>query len=208
MRHMWLAAVAAIVMTGCGGSGGSSGGTTAPPPVATVPPSALAAYVGTWVSACDERELNTVTITRAAGSADAIVVSYKSDYYANLNCTGAIVATWTQSADVSAVYAGSVDSSIVFTPGTSATAARVDKVTATLPAHTESVVGSNVTHTVRNGQAMWCIDFGGGNSSCIYDQGAQPSQTVAGGLYLRGNELFELSPSESTYVVNERFTRK
>jgi len=211
MKQIILAALAAMALAACGGGGGGSGTTApapAPAPVTPPPVSQLAGYVGAWVSACDGRELNSVTVTRASGSADAIVISYKSDYYANLNCTGNVVATWTQSADATAVYAGSVDASIVFTPGTNATAARVDKVTATLPAHTESVVGSNVTHTVRNGQAMWCIDFGGGSSSCSYDQGAQPAQTVAGGLYMRGNELFELSPSGSTYVVNERFTRK
>lgn len=209
MKQIILAALAAMALAACGGGGGGSGTTApAPAPVAPPPVSQLAGYVGTWVSACDGRELNSVTVTRASGSADAIVISYKSDYYANLNCTGNVVATWTQSADATAVYAGSVDSSIVFTPGASPTPARVDKVTATLPAHTQSVVGPNVTHTVQFGQPQWCISFGDGTSTCVHDRGAQPAQTVDGGLYLRGNEMFELSPSGSTYVVNERFTRK
>lgn len=207
MKRTWLAALAALALSGCGGGGGS-GGSATPAPVATAPVSQLAAYAGTWISACDGRELNSVTITRASGSADAIVISYKSDYYANLGCTGNVVATWTQSADATAVYAGSVDSSIVFTAGATPTPARVDKVTATLPAHTQSVVGTNVTHTVQFGQAQWCINFGDGTSTCVHDRGAQPAQTVDGGLYLRGNEMFELTPSGSTYVVNERFVRK
>lgn len=208
MKHVCLAALAALVLAACGGGGGGSGDTNTPPPVGNVPTPQLGAYIGTWVSACYERELNTVTITRASGSTDAIVIAYKSDYYANLNCTGNVVATWSQSADVTAVHAGSVDSSIVFTSGASPTPARVDKINATLPAHTQSVVGNNVTHTVQFGQPQWCIAYSDGSSTCIQDRGAQPAQTVAGGLYLRGNEMFELSPSGSTYVVNERFTRK
>lgn len=208
MKKFALAASVAFMVSACGGGGdsGSTGGPVATMPSA--PATQLASYLGTWVTACDVREQDTATITRPAGSTDAITISYRTDYYAGLNCTGIIVATWTQSASVTAVYDGTIDSSIVFTAGTAAVPAKVDKVKATLPAHTQSVVGPNVIHTVKNGQAQWCIDFGGGNSTCIYDEGAQPAASVAGGLYLRGNELFELSPSGSVYVVNERFVRK
>lgn len=209
MKKFALATTVALMVSACGGGGGDSGSATSP--VATTPtaPTAqLAGYLGTWVTNCDGREQDVATITRPAGSTDAITISYKTEYYAGLNCTGNIVATWTQSADVTAVYDGSVDSSIVFTAGSAAVPAKVDKVKATLPAHTQSVVGPNVIHTVKNGQAQWCIDFGGGNSTCIYDDGAQPAASVSGGLYLRGNEMFELTPNGSTYVVNERFVRK
>lgn len=209
MKKFVFAAAVALMVSACGGGGGDGGNPNSPVATAPAAPAAqLAGYLGTWAADCDGREQDVATITRPAGSTDSIAIAFKTEYYAGLNCTGNIVATWTQSADVTAVYDGAIDSSIVFAAGAAAVSAKVDKVKVTLPAHTQSVVGPNVIHTVKNGRAQWCIDFGGGNSTCIYDDGAQPAASTSGGLYLRGNELFELTPSGSVYVANERYVRK
>lgn len=167
----------------------------------------LAGYVGTWSGDCSDHAIDNATIT--SPSNNTITIAMRTDYYAGVNCTGAIIATETEGADVTATYVETIDLSIVFTQGSAATPAKVDKITASLPQHTRSISGTAVTHTVQNGQAMWCIDFGGGNQSCIWDEGTYPAQSgVTGGLYLQNNFLYELSPSGSLYVVNERFTKK
>jgi hypothetical protein len=91
----------------------------------------------------------------------------------------------------------------------SAVKVKVDKVSATLSAHTVTVSGSAVTHTVVNGQARWCIDYGGGNSVCLKDEDTYPAQgTSTGGLYLQGDTLYQLELNGSVYTVDERFTKQ
>lgn len=207
MKKFMFAVVASAGLSACGGGGGGSGDVA--PPVQQAPVFPLAAYIGTWAGDCANHEMDTVTITRPAGSLDTIILAFRTEYFSGANCTGTILATETQSADASATYAGTADSSIVFTQGATAVAAKVDRVTASLPQHTRSIVGPGVVHTVVNGQAQWCINYGGGNSTCVRDDGTYAAQTgVAGGLHARGNEFFELSPSGNLYVVNQRFTKK
>jgi hypothetical protein len=210
MKKSMLAVVVLAGLSACGGGGGGGGDSgNGAPPVQPAPVFPLSAYIGTWAGDCADHEIDTVTVTRPAGSSDTISLDIKTEYFSAANCTGTILATETQSAGASATYAGTIDSSIVFTQGATAVAAKVDRVTASLPQHTRSIVGPGVVHTVVNGQAQWCIDYGGGSSTCIRDDGTYPAQTgVAGGLHTRGNEFFELSPSGSVYVVNQRFTKK
>lgn len=195
-------ALICALLTGCGGGGDSS--SAAPAPTAQ-----LSSYLGNWASDCHDHAIDSVAISRPAGSIDSITVSYKTDYYVNANCTGNILGTETQSTDATATYVGAVESSIVFTQGASAVPATVDKVTASLPQHTISVVGAGVTHTVVNGQAQWCMDYGNGNSICINDDGTRPAQNgTAGGLYTQNGLLYELMPIGSIYQVNGRFNKK
>lgn len=196
----------AACLSACGGGGGSAGSGGATLPAQTMQ---LGAYLGTWGSDCASHGVDTVVISRPAGSTDSITIAFRTDYYANADCSGGVVATWTQSADVTATYAGTADTSIVPTPGAASVAATVDKVTVSLPQHTATVTGPNVVHTITNGQAQWCINYANGDSTCIKDEGTYPAQSgVAGGLYLQGNTLYELVPSGTQYAVDERFTRK
>jgi hypothetical protein len=214
MRHLAfaLAAFAALTLSGCGGGGGnpgSTGATGTPLPTGSTSAAQLDAYLGTWASDCTDHAVDTATIARAAGTPATISIAIKTDYYTGANCSGSIVGTLTASADATATYDGTVDAAIVFTPGAAAVAAKVDKVVAGLAQHTASVSGTGVTHTTVNGQPQWCIDFGGGSTTCLKDEGSYPAQTgIAGGLYIQGNTLYELVPSGSIYNVDERFTRR
>jgi hypothetical protein len=202
MKAWAFVGVAVGVLSGCGGGGGG-GGSTAAPPAATTSP--LDAYAGTWASACADHAVATLVIARPAGTADAITVGNKTDYYANADCTGAIVGTVTQSADATATYTGTVDATIAPTPGAAAISVKVDKLTASLPAHTLSVTGSGVTHTT----GQWCIAYANGTSTCIRDEGTYPAQNgVAGGLALQGNTLYDLTANGSAWVVDGVFTKK
>lgn len=197
MKAWTFVGVAVAVLSGCGGGGGSSSTT---PPASTTSP--LDAYAGTWASACSDHAVATLVIAR---SADAITVGNKTDYYANADCTGAIVGTVTQSADASATYPGTVDASITPAPGAAAIPVKVDKLTANLPAHTLSVTGSGVTHTT----GQWCIAYANGTSTCIKDEGTYPAQNgVAGGLALQGNTLYDLTTNGASWVVDGVFTKK
>jgi hypothetical protein len=207
MKNSGFAAATLVLISACGGGGGDSGGSASA--AAPAPTTQLAAYIGNWASDCYDHAIDSAAISRPAGSSDSITISFKTDYYVNANCTGNIIGTETQSADATATYAGTVDSSIVFTQGAAAIPAKVDKVIASLPAHTVSITGTGVVHTVTNGQAQWCMDYGNGSSICINDEGTRPATSgVAGGLYLQAGVLYELTPSGSLYVVNERFNKK
>ena len=202
MKAWAYVGVAVAVLSGCGGGGGG-GGSSAPPPAATTSP--LDAYAGTWASACADHAVSTLIIARSAGTADAITVGNKTDYYANADCTGNIVGTVTQSADATATYDGTVDASIAPAPGAAAISVNVDKLTANLPQHMLSVTGSGVTHTT----GQWCIAYANGTSTCIKDEGTYPAQNgVAGGIALQGNTLYDLTASGSSWVVDGVFTKK
>ena len=200
MKAWAFVGVTVVVLSGCGGGGGDGG---AAPPAATTSP--LDAYAGTWASACTDHAVSTLVIARSAGTTDAITVGNKTDYYANADCTGAIVGTVTQSADATATYTGSVDASITPAPGAAPLSVKVDKLTANLPQHTLSVTGSGVTHTT----GQWCIAYANGTSTCIKDEGTYPAQNgVAGGVALQGNTLYDLTASGSSWVVDGVFTKK
>lgn len=196
------ALTAAAVLSGCGG-GGDGAGTSAP--AAT----RLAGYVGTWSTACSNHRMDTIVVGRPAGSTDSVTVAYRTDYYLGTDCAGPILATITQSADATATFTGSVDASIVPTPGAAPIAVRVDKVTASVPAYTLNVTGSGVVKSVVNGTTQWCVNFGNAGSSCIEDKGTYAAQNnVAGGIAIQGNTLYDLNADGAAWTVDEIFTRK
>jgi hypothetical protein len=211
MKQLCLAGALLLAISACGG-GGDTPSSGATPPVSTTPATpatALAAYISTWATSCNFHAIDTATITRAPGSGEAISIAYKTDYYSNADCTGAILGTWTQDASATAVYVATVDAPVVFTQGAAAVPARVDGVTTTLPRHNWLVTGSGVVHTVVNGFAQWCINYANGDGSCIADAGpysAGPLSFV--GLTMQGNVMYELRANEPLYLVNKAYRRQ
>lgn len=196
-------AVLGAMVSACGGGGNGGDNSSAP----QAPTNRLAGYVGNWSADCSDHAMDSATIT--SPSANVLTIKTRTDYYAGSNCTGAIIATQTDSADVTATYVDSVDSSVVFTKGAAATPTKVDRITASLPQHTTSVTGTGVNRVIQGGQAQWCIAFSGGNQTCVWDEGTYAAASgVSGGLFLQNNTLYELSPNGSQYVINDRFTRK
>jgi len=191
------------MVSGCGGGGDSSPAA----PVTSAPVNKLAAYVGTWVARCDDHELMEATITSPA--INTLKIASRSDYYAGANCTGAIVATETESGEITATYVETIDSSIVLSNGAVATPGKVDKITASRTASTRSITGTGVTRVVANGQPQWCINFGNGSQSCVLDEGTDPAQSgIVGGLYIQSNVFYELLPKGSLYEAYGRYTKK
>jgi hypothetical protein len=208
MKRLFIAGVIAVGLSACGGGDGA-GGNTSTAPVAATPATPLSAYIGNWASSCHMHQIDSRTITRIPGTTDSISISYKTDYYVNHDCTGAVIGTWTQNPNVTAVYAGTVESSIVFTEGSAAVPHRVDKVMASLPQHVWSVTGTGVVHLVTDGFAEWCIDYMDGDGSCIADSGTSPAAVISlAALYLEGNALYELMWNGSAYSANEALNRQ
>lgn len=204
MKRLFIAGVIVAGLSACGGGGNAS---TAP--VAATPATPLSAYIGNWASSCHMHQIDSRTIARTPGTTDSISIAYQTDYYVNHDCTGAVIGTWTQSANVTAVYSGTVESSIVFTEGSAAVAHSVDKVIARLPQHTWLVTGTGVVHLVADGEAQWCIEYIDGDGSCIADSGTSPAAAFSlEALYLEGNALYELMWNGSSYSANEALNRQ
>lgn len=213
MKNVFVSTVF-VCLAGCGGGGGSApttAGVPATSPQAQSPAvtERLASYIGTWSSDCLNHELETASIVRTPGTTDSINISLKTEYFSAANCSGSLLATETDTGVFTAKYVATVNSAIVFAPNASAVPANVDQVTASRTQSRKSVIGSGVVHTVKNGQAQWCIDFGGGNSTCVWDMGTEPAQSGAtGALFIQGSDLYVLSPSGSVYAVDSKFKRK
>jgi hypothetical protein len=206
MKHTCLAGALLLALSACGGGGTQNNGVS--PPVSASPATPLAAYIGTWATACSFHAIDTIAITRAPGSGEAISMTYKTDYYSGANCTGAILGTWTRSASATAAYDGTVDASVVFTQGVAALPARVDKVTTTLPAHTWLVTGPGVVYSVVNGYAQWCIAYANGDGACLADPGTVSAGiALPAGLTIQHKVLYELSSVASVYQVLKGYQR-
>lgn len=195
--------VAIFALAGCGGGGGGSESTPTPLPE----PVRLAPYIGSWTEGCDGHELATHVIART--SADTINFAAKSQYFANSGCTGAILGTETSSANVTMTYTGVTDSSVVLKAGSAAVPAKIDLVTVRLPQGSTTVTGPGVVHTVKDGQARWCITYSVGNSVCIIDDGVEPAQgPISAGLYATGNEMHLVLASGGTYASDLRLVKQ
>ena len=202
MKNKLAIALVCTLMTACGGGGGDSASAPAPTPAT----SALAGYAGVWEAPCDGRERETATFTIDASG--ALAISSKTEYFALVGCTGPVLATETLSANFTAVFTGSVDASVQLAQGAAPTPIKVDSVSSSVPSYSMQITGSGVVRSTLNGQAQWCIDFGGGSRTCVRDEGVQLAATARGGLYLKGNQLFSLDTNGSTFVVGGIYTKK
>ena len=202
MKANLLSILGIAILSGCGGGSDAP----APPPPATA--TQLAAYVGTWSTTCANHRADRINVGPTAGATDSVTVAYRTDYYLNSDCTGPILATFTQSADAIATWTGSVDATITPTPGAAPVTVRIDQVSATIPSYTLVVTGSGVAKSVVNGTTQWCVSLGSGNATCIEDKGIYAGQAnVAGGITIRNNALYDLSVTGSTWTVDGIFTR-
>ncbi|MDM5181644.1 hypothetical protein PO883_31180 [Massilia sp. DJPM01] len=206
-----LSTLATVLLAGCGGGGSSGGSPTPSTPTPTPTPvvSKLAAYTGNWVAPCDSHELASMVISDTPGVADSVDIEVKSDYYMNKDCTGAVVGSEKLSAKFTAAYSGSADTATVLTPGSQSVPLKLDLLTLRAPRRTMSIDGPGVVHTVKNGQAQWCMNFAKGESSCVQDEGILEAQgPLNGAFYANGGKLYLLSPSGSVYSTDEIYTRR
>jgi len=203
MQKNWaiLLATSAALLAGCGGGGSNSD---------SVQPAgqALAGYVGSWQADCDDHERESAVITLSPSGNGSIDIATTSNYYSGRDCSGALLATQTISAKISASPNGTVDTSVKLSANTAASTITVNKINSTLPQYQLSVTGPGVKYVTIANQQQWCIDFGNGSSTCIYDEGTQKAQTNTGGLYLRGNEMFVLGTTSTGFAFDTRYVRQ
>lgn len=205
MRHM-TCAMTALLLAACGGGGGHPGSTGNSPGLGSATAN-LDAYVGTWASACASRAIDTAVIARAAGTNDALTIAVTTRYYANTECTGAVIATQTWSADATATWIGTAASAIVPGPGMAPVAASVDKVAAQLPQRTVTLTGTFVSHQTIAGQPNWCIDYTD-SAVCVPDRIYAAEPAPFDGLAVLDNVLYELKSNGVNYDAVGRFTKQ
>lgn len=204
MTYGTITTALTLLLAACGGGGGHPGSTNDTMGSATAN---LDAYVGTWTSACASSATDTAVIARAASPANTLTIAVTTQYYANTECTGNVIATQTWSDGATATWTGTVTSSIVPGPGLAALPATVDKVTAQLPQRTVTVTGSFVSRKTIAGQANWCIAYAG-SSVCVPDRVYVAEAAAFDGLALQGTDLYEAKSNGVNYDAVERFTKK
>lgn len=200
-KTLALIATTTTLLSGCGGGGG--GTTAAPLPPVALP---LAAYVGEWAGECADHQRDGAVI-KAVGN-NALSLTARTDYYDKADCSGAIVATETSSADIAMTYVSSVDSSVALGPGVAAKTIKVDQVNVVVPSSTSTLSGSGVSTVTQNGVQQQCVSFSNGDRTCVNTQGGQVGGSGPGGLYATATDMYTLISSGSGYTFEQRFSKK
>lgn len=192
-------AVAVFGLAGCGGGGGgndNSGNTSAAGP--------LAKYAGTWVQGCDGHSKETTTFT-SSNEGNTISVTSKDEYFADANCTGAVVATGTYEQPAFIIqYKDTVNNaSVKMLNGTTITAT-VDRGTGNSTGARVKYVGSGVTSSSIVGNTTKVhIVYNGGSTDLEIDDSSGGGE---GALLLLNNELLSLYPvTSTTFEVESRY---
>lgn len=205
IKLIFVGSIAAAVLTACGGGGGGGGGSDAAPTTAVVGP--LTKYEGTWGQGCDSHERDTFTFTASNGGT-SLAITEKMEYFANADCTGAIVATGTYAQpEVTAQYTKTEANAPVKMLTGEIVTASVDVVTAVKSGAKVNFTGSGVTSSVVNGETVWHIVFNNNSTDLTVDDVADTAQ---GALLLLNGELLELSPvnnSATSFNVESRYIR-
>lgn len=199
-----LAGSATALLTGCGGGGG---GTTQQLAGDSGSASPLAAYIGTWQSACDHHDRQTLVIAFKSDGSGSLELTPTGETYFKADCSGPVVATDSMSAKITGKPDGSADMLIKLAENAAATSLRVDKITSSIPAYTFQRTGTTVKYVLRDGKNNWCVDVDNGDS-CMQDDGMQPALSVPGGLSLRGNDLYTVMLDKGAYVLDMHYVKK
>jgi len=199
-----LAGSAATLLTACGGGGSGTTQQLAGDSGSTSP---LAAYVGTWQSACDNHDRQLLVIAFKTDGSGSLELTPTGETYFKADCSGPVVATDGMSAKITGKPDGTADMQIKLADNAAATSLRVDKITSSVPAYTFQRTGATVKNVMRDGKNNWCVDVENG-SSCMQDDGMLPALSVPGGLSLRGNELYTVMLDKGVYVLDMHYVKK
>ena len=196
----------AALLAGCGGGGG---GTTQQLAGDSASASPLAAYIGTWQSACDHHDRQTLVIAFKSDGSGSLELTPTGETYFKADCSGPMVATDSMNAKITGKPDGSADMLIKLAENAAATSLRVDKITSSAPAYTFQRTGTTVKYVLRENKQQWCVDVDNGES-CLWDEGMQAAQSIPGGLSLRGNDLYTvmLDTEKGVYVLDMHYVKK
>ena len=199
-----LAGSAAALVAGCGGGGGGTAQQLAGDSGSASP---LTAYIGTWQSACDHHDRQTLVIAFKSDGSGALELTPTGETYFKADCSGPMVATDSMNAKITGKPDGSADMLIKLADNAAATSLRVDKITSSAPAYTFQRTGTTVKYLRRDNQPQWCVDVDNGES-CLWDEGTQPALSVPGGLSLRGSDLYTVILDKGAYVLDMHYVKK
>ena len=199
-----LAGSAAALVAGCGGGGG---GTTQQLAGDSGSASPLTAYIGTWQSACDHHDRQTLVIALKSDGSGALELTPTGETYFKADCSGPVIATDSISAKITGKPDGTADMLIKLADNAAATSLRVDKITSSAPAYTFQRTGTTLQYVLRDGKNNWCVAVDNGES-CMQDDGMQAAQSVPGGLSLRGNDLYTVMLDKGAYVLDMHYVKK
>jgi hypothetical protein len=199
-----LAGSAATLLAGCGGGGSGTAQQLAGESGSTSP---LAAYVGTWQSACDHHDRQLLVIALKSDGSGSLELTPTGETYFKADCSGPVVATDSMSAKITGKPDGTADMLIKLAENATATSLRVDKITSSVPAYTFLRSGTTVKYVQMDGKNNWCVDVDNG-ASCMQDDGMQPALSVPGGLSLRANDLYTVMLDKGVYVLDMHYVKK
>lgn len=192
MKHILAYAALAsamAVLSACGGGGGDTSQSTLPPVAQP-----FAKYEGNWKTACKFHQRETYTLTTSANATQVSILD-QSDYYANEDCTGAVVATGVYSQAIAKLlYSSTLANASVKLQSGETVSDTVDRGTGTGSDATLSFTGSGVTSSVVDGKTVWHIVYNGGSTDVHI---ASVSNATPGGLLIRGGLLYFLTPQAS-----------
>ncbi len=205
MKNIKLIAVSSIsiaILAACGGGGSD---TTTASTAADVGP--LTKYEGVWGQGCDDHSRDTYTFA-ASNNGTSLAITNKMEYFANENCTGAIVATGTYAQpEVMLQYIKTEANAPVKMLTGEIITASVDVGTAVGSGEAIKFTGSGVTSSVVNGETVWHIVYNNGSTDLTVNDSPGTAQ---GALLLLNGELLELSPannSATSFNVDSRYIR-
>ena len=200
-----LAGSAAALVAGCGGGGGGTAQQQLAGDSGSASP--LTAYIGTWQSACDHHDRQTLVIAFKSDGSGALELTPTGETYFKADCSGPVIATDSMSAKVTGKPDGTADVLIKLAENAAATSLRVDKITSSVPAYAFQRSGATVQYVLRDGKNNWCVAVDNGES-CMQDDGMQAAQSVPGGLSLRGSDLYTVILDKGAYVLDMHYVKK
>lgn len=173
-------------LAACGGGGGSDQGI--PAQVA----GALQKYEGVWIRPCAAHNRDTMALATSNNGA-TLSFTIKTEYFANADCSGAVVATGTyQQPSIVMQYTGTVkEASVKLRNGETVTTG-VDQGTTSASSEAITFTGSGVTSSVVGGRTVWHITFSQGATDVYPNLNTGTGKTA---LTLRNGELLVLEAS-------------
>lgn len=195
--------LAAVVfgLAGCGGGGGGGSDNSANPSDA----GPLAKYAGTWVQGCNNHNRET-TILTSSNNGTTLTHNLKDEYFANADCSGAIVATGTYESPPYIIQSNeTVTNATVKMLSGGIISATVDRVTSTNTGSSIKYVGSGVTSSTIIGNKTYShIVYNNGSTDLQNDNSSGGGQ---GALLLLNGELLVLNPVSNSVTSFDVFSR-
>ncbi|GAB2882036.1 hypothetical protein GCM10027277_58730 [Pseudoduganella ginsengisoli] len=194
---MYRFAAGFVLLTTLSACGGGSGGGDQGIPTQVA--GALQKYEGVWIRPCAAHNRDTMTLAASNGGA-TLAFTIKTEYFANVDCTGAVVATGTyKQPSIVMQYTSTVKDANVKLRNGEVVTQGVDQGTTAASSEAMTFTGSGVTSSVVGGKTVWHITFSQGSTDVYPSLNTGVGKTA---LALRNGELLVL---EATGTAGNTF---